>query len=633
MNRAVAKLLVGVAVGVVSGCRRPPAPSQEPATACLQIDAPAAPVGFDAPFSIAARVTCPGRGRGRIAWRQVAGVSLRALAIADDGFSLTGRTATLAEARPGPLPWGVIPLSPRTRGEVTLEALWNDGLGHELRREIPIAAAPRARGLPNTAVGTRLYLGGEGWHLISGPPGSAATLDLAPRPASLVPDVTGDYRLADARGRELVLRAARYDETPLDCGRSGCHAAITDAAAGSPMTTVLARGLGPVAGSSGPAFGPGYPGCALACHATGEPGLSDGGYTHVANEMGVAADHAVRWEELPRPLRRLGGVGCLACHGPAALPPEAERARVLRADVCAVCHDAPPRYGHVVAWQETGMAHADRDPRTRSDRACARCHTTSGFLASIGARADRRSLDDGDPIGITCAACHAVHARETSGPPSALLRAPAAPSLLAAITGDPRSSVDTRSSVCLPCHTPNPEAPLPSASAAALWLGRGGLDPASGQPLIGAAVHARAVGGCVACHRAGPEGLARGAGHGFAAPPTACTPCHAQPLPPSDLPARARRLWETWRQVAGASPVESAPARASDPRGDRSAPAHAGELRLDRGTPLGRAGWDLLLVIEDPGAAAHNAPYARALLAAAEPAIVQAAARIGASRK
>jgi hypothetical protein len=38
-------------------------------------------------------------------------------------------------------------------------------------------------------------------------------------------------------------------------------------------------------------------------------------------------------------------------------------------------------------------------------------------------------------------------------------------------------------------------------------------------------------------------------------------------------------------------------------------------------------------VIEDPGATAHNAPYARALLAAAEPAIAQAAARIGASGK
>jgi hypothetical protein len=42
---------------------------------------------------------------------------------------------------------------------------------------------------------------------------------------------------------------------------------------------------------------------------------------------------------------------------------------------------------------------------------------------------------------------------------------------------------------------------------------------------------------------------------------------------------------------------------------------------LDRATPLGRAAWDVALVLEDPAAAAHNAPYARLLLAAAERAL------------
>jgi hypothetical protein len=41
----------------------------------------------------------------------------------------------------------------------------------------------------------------------------------------------------------------------------------------------------------------------------------------------------------------------------------------------------------------------------------------------------------------------------------------------------------------------------------------------------------------------------------------------------------------------------------------------------------------VLLVIEDAGAAAHNAPYAQALLAAAEPVIAWAATRIGAAGK
>jgi hypothetical protein len=53
---------------------------------------------------------------------------------------------------------------------------------------------------------------------------------------------------------------------------------------------------------------------------------------------------------------------------------------------------------------------------------------------------------------------------------------------------------------------------------------------------------------------------------------------------------------------------------------DPPAPAHAGDgdsVRVDRRTPLGRATWDLLLVLEDPAAGAHNARYARALLEAA----------------
>ena len=57
---------------------------------------------------------------------------------------------------------------------------------------------------------------------------------------------------------------------------------------------------------------------------------------------------------------------------------------------------------------------------------------------------------------------------------------------------------------------------------------------------------------------------------------------------------------------------------ARSPAGDD--PGHAVERRL-AGTPIGRAAFDVLLVLEDPAAAAHNAPYARRLLAAAERAV------------
>jgi hypothetical protein len=161
-----------------------------------------------------------------------------------------------------------------------------------------------------------------------------------------------------------------------------------------------------------------------------------------------------------------------------------------------------------------------------------------------------------------------------------------------------------RSAVCLACHAPDPDEPRPSATAAAIFFGRGGIDPVSGAPLQGAFTHARVADACVGCHRNGPTTLERGAGHRFAAAPSACRSCHAQVPPASDVAERARRLWQVWRGHDTAT-----------------GPPHAGNARPDRRTPRGRAAWNVLLVLEDPAAAAHNAPYARALLAAAEPAL------------
>jgi hypothetical protein len=571
-------------------CRRhEPAPVE-----CLRLDGPREPVGFGATFTIKVTLACAQYTGGRVEWRQAAGVPLAAMTVASNGFQLTAQMSSLADnARGSAVPWGVVPLSPRTRGEIALVATWADDHGVNVAREIRIAAAPRSRGLPNTPVGARVYLGGKGWHVTAHPPSSSGALDLTGGVASLLPDVSGDWRLADADGRTLALRSGRYDATPLDCGRAGCHPAITDAVAASPMTTVLARLL------DGRPRAQTYPACALGCHTTGEPGAHDGGFSHVASELGAAANLDRRWDDLPRDLHRLGGVGCLACHGPGAIPEASARWSVLRADVCAVCHDAPPRYGHVVAWRQTAMARADQDPRARSDRACARCHTTAGFLAAVAtperAPVDRRAPDDAGPIGITCSACHAVHdPKRPQGAPH-LVRATPGPPLLAGAT----------ETVCLPCHTPDSTDARPGASAAAVWLGRGGLDPATGALLTGGAPHAAVAGGCIGCHRAGPDNVEHGANHAFRASTAACTSCHPQgPPAAADVRARAQALWRALQPTVAT--VAAGPAHAT------------GEL-LDRGTPRGRALWDLLLVLEDPAAGAHNARYAQALLDAAEP--------------
>jgi hypothetical protein len=325
----------------------------------LDFGGPHLGVGFDTPVRIDVTPGCPEAEGGQIEWRQSAGMPLPSQA---RGFKVQLRTPSASLLVGDELPWGIVPISPRSRGAMPLDATWRGPRPNgEMRSEhfrVEVSAANRSRGLPNVALGTELLLAQKGWRVLEGPAEARAI----PRPrgsfSGFAPDRHGRWLLEDSQQQKLSIHAARYDHTPLDCGRADCHAAIAQAASKSPMTSILRREI--------EREHPDYPGCALGCHTTGEPGAEDGGFSHVAAEIGLhAADlaaHPGRWDELPRALHRLGGVGCLACHGPGAIPEPAARAAILRSDVCAYCHDAPVRYGHVQAWKASKMARADRDP-------------------------------------------------------------------------------------------------------------------------------------------------------------------------------------------------------------------------------------------------------------------------------
>lgn len=599
---------------------------RRPVAAWLDLGGPRPQLGFDQRFTIDVVPGCPEAAKVALTWKQVDGKALREMTTAARGHRVTALSASFAEAHPAPVPWGVVPFSPSAVGAAVLEARFLGERGQPMIRRVRVAAAARATGLPNVPLGLRVYLGGGPWRLEGRPPGGTASLDFEAGLARLRPDATGVWRLRDSSDRPLLLHAGRYDELPLDCGRAGCHPSVTTAALGSPMTTVLARavpGSGPSAGAR-PMIADG---CARACHGTGEPGLMDGGLAHLAGELGV--DDRVSYAELPRAVRRQTGVGCLACHGAAAIPEESARWTILRSDVCAVCHDAPPRYGHVAAWRGTRMAAADRDATARTDAACVTCHTTWGFLAAAGLRsapttgdapsspmAQRQPPAHVGSVGLGCATCHAVHARtvnaqasvhaakanaqtvvQTLGTaPRALLREVAPPASLAPLP--PRAAQPD--SICLLCHAPRVEDEgWPAASAAALILGRGGVDPETGAPLVAPAPHATQARGCLACHGAGPPDLERGKSHGFQAPEASCRTCHPGGKAVPDLRAEAMRLRERI---------------APDASAEVARPWHAQGMRLDRRSAAGRALWNVALVLEDPAAATHNAGYARLLL-------------------
>jgi hypothetical protein len=481
--------------------------------------------------------------------------------------------------------WGIVPVSAERRGATLIAARGRLPGGGSFERTLEVAALTRASGLPSVAVGHGVLLAGSGFRFENKPEGSRAELRSIGELTELVPDVRGDFALADAAGRKLVIQSGRYDEMPLDCGRSDCHAGVSASARHSPMTRALEADLGgahPLENVE----------CALACHATGEPGANDGGFSHVQAELELQ-ELPSRFAELPRALRRLGGVGCLACHGPARVPPESARWAVLRSDVCAVCHDAPPRYGHGAAFATTRMAASDRDPRTRERSECARCHTTFGSLAEPG----RRPPAEVGALGLGCAACHDVHGpADAPSAPHALLRDADVRSLL---PGAPASALGP-SRVCVACHVPG-SGPLPEASAAAIWAGRGGVEPSTGSALEGPAPHASDPRGCLRCHDSGPAELQRGKNHAFVARPASCAPCHAEP--PSRRPELARDARAILDEILPLTRGQK-----------RSEPFHAEALASALPPAKARALRNALLVLEDPAADVHNPEYARLLL-------------------
>ena len=569
----------------------------------LGSDRPA--LGFDAAFTITVRHGCPERGRGRIRWRQLEGAPLAALSVSPDGFQLNARSARLEIAHPEPLPTaGIVPFSPRTQGRVVLEASWQGPGLPAVKRTLTIRATSRASGLTSVAVSQQLMLSGTGLHVQSAPAGGHAQVHQRGALAQLTPDAPGRWVLASDSGPELVLQAFWHDKTPYDCGRSECHAAIAEATLASPMSRALEAPLG--------ASNPAAVSCMLECHVLGERGGGDGGFLDVASELGWTWLDSSRWQDLPQALRRLGGVRCTACHGPGAIPEPAARQQILRADVCATCHDAPPQYNQVQQWRASRMARSDATAHTR-EPGCATCHTTAGFLDAIGARSSHASLPaESANAGIACAACHAPHAPHTGARLIRLLP-----------ESDPQ--LQPRAAVCLRCHSPVAGELQPSASSGALWLGsvRVPARDHDAWELVNAASAHRAVpGGCVGCHGGSAAAAGGKLDHSFRSDPRSCAGCHDA----SEQPARAHDAQRSLQQRAQAlasrltaecpSPIDE-PRHASGATASGTAPALRGGAAC-RSQPLTRVRFELALVLEDPAAAIHNGPFARSLLEDAE---------------
>lgn len=562
-------------------------------------------VGYDAPFSIDVSAGCEEAERATVVWQQLSLPALAALVPEAEGHRLTARTLPLRAFFSEPLPTGVIAVSPRTQGRYVLSATLRRSGQPDVVRQLTVTSIARATGLSSVAVSQRLMLGGDGWRVMRAPPGAPTQIERQSEVDTFVPAAPGTYVLADETGTPLELRALTHDSTPMDCGRAECHASISSAARSSPMSHTLVQRAKHAGGGVLDAS------CMLDCHVVGERGLSDGGFLDVARALSFVPTRGLSFVDLPRPLARLGGVRCTSCHGPGAIPPPEGRARILRADVCATCHDAPPRYTHVAEWSRSRMAHADREPRTRRG-SCATCHTTSGFLGALGARATAEGAQDqpGVDVGVACAACHAAHGSHEG---HALVRTVPYPDSVRADEAEPSGA----SGVCVRCHAPLREDVLPSASSAALWLGRVRLPSSLGaSEHKSAAPHAEVAGGCVGCHGAGASTATRRTDHSFEVDATRCQSCHAGDSAEQRLAADGRTVVQQARQLVSTIVARCGSAASVAADGALHGLTDAGWCADN--AELRGALYLTLLVAEDDAAGVHNGPFARSLLLEAE---------------
>ena len=248
-------------------------------------------VGLAQSFQLTAFRNCADAEQARASFAITGGAPLQDVYFHPSGRGFSARTRATAPPTLGES--GVVPVSAREqqrlRSEVTFQAQLPNG--EKLTRVLSIAAVARSSGLRDVGLTHPVLLAGAAWSLEKKPENSKALLRPVEQLFELVPDLPGSYELRDPAGNALSLHSARYDQTPLDCGRANCHAEIALSAAKSPMTQVLASDLGGCHALTNPS-------CASACHATGEPGTNDGGFTQVAAELGLSALPAEH-DELP----------------------------------------------------------------------------------------------------------------------------------------------------------------------------------------------------------------------------------------------------------------------------------------------------------------------------------------------
>jgi predicted CXXCH cytochrome family protein len=432
-----ADLSIGVVVGrtVTIAATMAEAASGAPSIA---LAAPGDGVGYGAAVPLTATANDPNGDTLTFVWQNATIPALGSLTGNGASATLTMPTMTEAFAKrvdpanPGGFisgyrldsRFGVIPILPDTRGQISVTVTASDGRGQSASASLTINAASIAGGIRNFALGTRVYFNSghddpNAWTLTTAPAGSTAALENATtRTPSLVLDRQGQYTLTEGTNSINVF-AGRWvgalgggvgNEVTPDMFCTGCH---NDSIAPDKFTswkqtqhaTMFTRGINGVASSH-------YSAACLECHTVGfDKSANNGGFDDVAQQMGwtfpsqLAATNWTKMSTSTASLAKLGNIQCENCHGPndsgahmgtrtgGTEHPFASPRIAYNAEVCGTCHAAGSH--HIYSeWATPSPANADgveighSNPgsRTRAlsgttiNRHCGRCHSTQGFL-------------------------------------------------------------------------------------------------------------------------------------------------------------------------------------------------------------------------------------------------------------
>ncbi len=424
MTRARLASLLLLATAAACGTREPPpAPAAAPLSGehLLVISGQRDQLGFDRRVTLRAEVRAD--GAWELSWKQLWGPAPRGLRVQGGVLELVTPPAPPA---PPPGRGPIVALGAAAAGRLAFRVEAVSAGGQRLERFVEIFPAYPSGGWPRVALGVDLFLrelGGERWSVRAGPgqvaPSGLAGLSrlrasgvewLTLRSGGAAPHTSGGgAELPRPPAVELKVRAGVWlGDT--DCGRFDCHPREARGWARTAHATIFTRGLsGELPRSSGR-----YGEECIACHTVGyQPSARNDGFddrAHRERWSFPARPSPRAWRDLPRELRDRANVQCESCHGPGWF-------YVAYGDeVCAQCHDHPPRYQKVAQARLNRMSVAERAVAGQpAGTVCAGCHVGREVLRSLRGHASTSRVDlelEREPRGVTCPVCHDPHATD-----------------------------------------------------------------------------------------------------------------------------------------------------------------------------------------------------------------------------